>query len=881
MKNKSLLTRLICVFVVLFVAFITIGASSFIAKWSDKASDSDGVIDNGDTVTLSFKYAVCEDITETVYEKEAISGYENITISDKTTYESFFSFISGIASGVPISNTTIPAGTYTYEGTGNYSGTFIILDVSSQIKHTEADSCSGTSESYEGTYTISSKKNTSRVKSYNYYGNSIKETINVKKNKTVTANDLNELFSLSNDDSYKFVGLAEENSDGTPSENAVSLPINAAGTKTYYAIFNKSEMASTTTYHLGKTISGYTTGEYTFNEYIGSTDEFNLTKDSSYFEKDNVIFLGDKTSTITTEDGETLVGTKIASGVAINFGLNSGDVTIAGTHAAVHDLEPEDSKHTNQYTIFLQSDLYVYGTLVIGANYGTTQNTNYEGHIADEYVTIDLNGHNIYVKGGTLNVYGLIKNSKDTGEVISYGGYIYTLAVIYDYRGGSATSSLVTNTIMPFQVYNLPYFRCKARLYYSSKGWTQFIARCQAQTTSITASEILINFLGGADDTVLFKLSQQDDSYVEIEGTENKQITDGKTATSNEVIFCLSRRLKISFYNCDAKMSNIVINPGATVDTVNFNFPVSSFFDIFLINTDMTFSQSLKIMPGASLIADKNSNVIMSFDSTNKKSAQISVLGDSAYYYDSEKTTIVKNDLIAEDQFVYQKTFFQSETLWKYYSGNRVKIYGTLVFKGGNSSIREYLLAGAIDFNRVAYSSDGTTTNLVPVSYEENENPFAKLMQEHSDLKIITYGYDYMVGNHNRNGIIKGYSRPLVSYGKGYYTNGSADSAKVGDYSFRTGIFKVSESEMYYFNIGTTFSLADNSTCTLQACTYDETEHTFTDTSTSIKYAYFASSYYPYTNTDGAITLNVTRSNSSTTSVTVVYNPTLERWLRK
>ena len=561
--------------------------------------------------------------------------------------------------------------------------------------------------------------------------------------------------------------------------------------------------------------------------------------------------------------------------------MNSGDVTIAGKHAAIHDLEPENSTHTNQYTICLGTDLYVYGTLVIGANYGTTQNTNYEGHIADEYVTLDLNGHNIYVENGTLNVYGLIKNSKSTGEVISYGGYIYTLAVIYDYRGGTATLSLVNKTVLPFQIYNLPYFRCKARLYSSSKGWTKFIARCQAQTTSYTASEILINFLGGIDDTVLFKMSKNDGSYVEIEGIENKQITDGKETTSDEVKFCLSRRMKISFYNCDVQMSNIIINPGAEVDTINFNFPVSSFFDILLVNTDMTFSQSLKMMPGMSLIADKDSNIIMSFDSTNKKSAQISILGDSAYYYDSEKEAMVKNDLIAENQMDYQKTVFKSENLWKYYSGSKVKIFGTLVFKGGNSDIKEYLLAGSMDFNRVAYSSDGTADNLEYIDYSENENPFAKLMKKHSDVKILTYGYDYMVGGPSLDGVIKGYSRPLVSYGKGYYTNGSATDAKVGNYSFRSGIFKVSDSEMYYFNIGTTFSLADNSTCTLEPCTYDETEHTFTDTKTNAKYAYFAASYYPYTNTDGTITLNVTRSNNSTTFVTVIYDSTLERWLRK
>ena len=108
-----------------------------------------------------------------------------------------------------------------------------------------------------------------------------------------------------------------------------------------------------------------------------------------------------------------------------------------------------------------------------------------------------------------------------------------------------------------------------------------------------------------------------------------------------------------------------------------------------------------------------------------------------------------------------------------------------------------------------------------------------------------------------------------------------AEGAKVGDYSFTTGIFKVSDSEMYYFDAGTAFTLDDNFPCNLKACTYDETEHVFIDKASNGKFAYFASSYYPYTNTDGTITLNTTRANDNTAkSVTVKWNSSLGRWLR-
>ena len=889
MKKFSLIAKLSCVLVILLATFSAVGFSNYIAttiNTSDKTSIKDDAIDDGENVTLSFKYAVCTG-TEIVKQDEKETILSNtITYSDrksdaaKTKYYALFDCLEKYVNPdeCPARETTFaPGKEFTYTGINEYSGYFVILNVTQKTYHIHKPVGTTTYDYYYGAYTISVQKY-EIVSTYDYYDYAIQDKIEVIKNKILTLSDLYDFLSLPSDDNYKLVGLAEETIDGKPSETMVSLPLTVNDSATYYAIFNKSSMEGK--YVLGQTISSYTgSGKYTFNAQVAQ-NEFNLTNDASYDATDKVIFLGDNSSTITTSSGETVVGTKIDSKVTINFGLNYGDVYLNNNSASNRDLEPENSAHTNQYTISLRSDLYVYGTLVIGASCGTTDNTYYQGHIANEYVTLDLNGHNIYLENGTLNIYGLIKNSKSSGEIIAHGGTIYTLAVIYDYRGGTATSALVDDKIMPFQIYSLPYFRCKASLYYSDGGWTKFIAKCFVKTTAFTSTLISINFIGENDDDVLFKLSQQEDSYVEIIGSENEQMTKDKAETDNETKLCLSRRLSISFYNCSVKMSNIVINPGKKVDTKDYNFPVSSFFDILLINTDLTFSQSLKFMPGSSLFADKDSNIIMSYDSSSGKSAQISILGENAYYYDSENDKTVTNDLIEENQLTYTAAFFKSESLWKYYSGSRFKIYGTLVFQGGNSDVREYLLAGQMDFNRIAYSADGTTSNLEYIDYSENENPFAKLMQRHSNVKINTYGYDYLLGNPSLNAVIKGYSRPLVSYGKGYYTNGSATDAKVGDYNFKTGIFKVSDTEMYYFNIGETFTLEDNSICILKACTYDEVEHTFTDTETTTKYAYFAASYYPYTNTDGTITLNVTRSNSATTSVTVTYNSTLNRWLR-
>lgn len=386
MKKLSLASKLVCVLAILLATFGVIGFSNYLADaldTSDSKSIKDDVIDDSETVTLSFKYAVCESVEKTEYDKiEIKSG----TTTTKDDYDAFFEYMTRIVQG-GLEKQTISVGSHGYLGTGDYSGYQLILDVSAEIKYTNGF-CGDT---YTGAYTLSKKQPATYVKNFNYYDQVVKEKTQILKNKSLTASELSELLSLSEENNYKFVGLAEEGTDGAPSETAVSLPLTVTESKTYYAVFNKVDMTDATKYNLGKTISNYSESKsYTFNAGLSAENEFDLKNDISYFEKENMVFLGDKSSTITASNGDTVNGSKISSGVTVNFGLNSGDVFIQGTSGAVYDLEPEDSAHANQYTICLQSDLYVYGTLVIGANFGTTQNVYYEGHIANEYVTLDL-----------------------------------------------------------------------------------------------------------------------------------------------------------------------------------------------------------------------------------------------------------------------------------------------------------------------------------------------------------------------------------------------------------------------------------------------------------------------------------------------------------
>ena len=110
----------------------------------------------------------------------------------------------------------------------------------------------------------------------------------------------------------------------------------------------------------------------------------------------------------------------------------------------------------------------------VEGNYGVNTSGATQGVITKEYMCLDLNGHNITINnGGKLISDGLIIDSVGTGQInVEGGGYLRTLAVIHDYRGGTMTQSYVNKDVFPFQVYQLPYLRCKARVKYDqTNGW--------------------------------------------------------------------------------------------------------------------------------------------------------------------------------------------------------------------------------------------------------------------------------------------------------------------------------------------------------------------------------------------------------------------------
>lgn len=537
----------------------------------------------------------------------------------------------------------------------------------------------------------------------------------------------------------------------------------------------------------------------------------------------------------------------------------------------------------------------------VEGNYGVNTSGVTQGVIAKEYMCIDLNGHNITINnGGKLISNGLIIDSVGTGQInVEGGGNLRTLAVIHDYRGGTMTQSYVNNDVFPFQVYQLPYLRCKARIKYDqTKGWGSLNGYVNAQAFTDKGpikgqQEFELNFIGSSNSNYFIKLDKpntnSEDSYVDFIGYKENSIDK----TSTDKFYSISQRIKIIINNCNVSIGEFkfdikVIGISVSVDTSKYSLPISSFFDLEIKNSFLTLDKRIKFLPGSSLIVDNKSTTLLSYDKKAKRAGQISVLDKSYYYYDKNYKYVTtdlikladmsggkdKNGNATEANIsgdVYGQQVFKAQSFQKYKSNPNVQIKGTLLFKTGNDSGMDYQLSGTINLSKIGYTSDGTLSSSTIVN---SDNPFSELNKQ--SVKVITYGYDYMIGNCSNNSHVKGFSRPLVSNETAYYNDGT--NSYVGTYE-DDGIFRAN-SKTYYFNNDGKYKTNDTTLPTLKECDYDSNSKIITDNNQ--QYIYIASMYCKLTSTDNktGIVDHTRLSGNATVDSKVKYDNTLGKWVR-
>lgn len=637
-------------------------------------------------------------------------------------------------------------------------------------------------------------------------------------------------------------------------------------------------------YNLSDTINNTSSGTVDFNAGV-AVGKLNLSNDFTWLDSEKKVFLGGANTKTTTINKE----------VNVRFLFNDGSKNKKNEFNS-KSVYVEPVEKNRQYTVVLQNDLIINGQMQVEGNYGVNTSGITQGVIAKEYICLDLNGHNITINnGGKLISNGLIIDSVGTGQInVEGGGYLRTLAVIHDYRGGTMTQSYVSKDVFPFQVYQLPYLRCKARVKYNqTNGWGSLNGYVNAQALRDIGlikgqQEFELNFIGPSNSNYFIKLDKpstyNEDSYVDVIGYKENSIDE----TLANKPYSISQRIKIIINNCVVSIGefkfNIKVGPfSVSVDTSKHSLPISSFFDLEVKNSFLTLDKRIKFLPGSSLIVDKNSTTLLSYDKKAKRAGQISVLDKSYYYYD-KNYKFVTTDLIkladmsgknATEANIsgdgYGQRVFKDQSFQKYKSNPNVQIKGTLLFKTGNDSGMDYQLSGTINLSKIGYTSDGTLSSSTIVN---SDNPFSELNKQ--SVKVITYGYDYMIGDCTNNSHVKGFSRPLVSNETAYYNDGT--NSYVGTYE-DDGIFRAN-SKTYYFNNDGKYKTNDTTLPTLKECDYNSNSKIITDNSQ--KYIYIASMYCKLTSTDNRTgTVDYTRlSENATVDSKVKYDNTLEKWVR-
>lgn len=863
----------------LSVSISTVGFSSFVInnKLNTTSTIQINKTNKDEKVKISFKYQVC-----TGYKEEIVVKQET-KIEDENNYKNFFTDVNSICNND--FNKTVKEGTYHFKGINKFSGWEINIYVTKEIK-----SYWDWGKKYSGEYKITKSKITINK---TFVTPDPSTSITIDKGSSIPTSFIkNSFYKDRNSKDYEFVGFKEVGSNGNPSDSFISLDKTFIADTTLYAIFNKKTLDDDIKYNLSDTINNTSSGTVDFNAGV-AVGKLNLSNDFTWLDSEKKVFLGGATTKTT-----------INKGVSVRFLFNDGSDSKKNEFSS-ESVHVEPDEENRQYTVVLQNDLIINGQMQVEGNYGVNTSGITQGVITKEYVCLDLNGHNITINnGGKLFSDGLIIDSVGTGQInVEGGGFLRTLAVIHDYRGGTMTQSYVNNDVFPFQVYQLPYLRCKARVKYDqTNGWGSLNGYVNAQafrdvvvgdlTILKGQQEFELNFIGSSNSNYFIKLDKpntyNEDSYVDVIGYKENSIDE----TSANKLYSISQRIKIIINNCsvsigefkfDIKVSSISIS----VNTSKYSLPISSFFDLEIKNSFLTLDKRIKFLPGSSLIVDKYSTTLLSYDKKAKRAGQISVLDKSYYYYDKNykcvTTDLIKlADMSGKDQNGnateanisgdgYGQRVFKDQSFQKYKSNPNVQIKGTLLFKTGNDSGMDYQLSGTINLSKIGYTPDGTLSSSTIVN---SNNPFSELNKQ--SVKVITYGYDYMIGNCSNNSHVKGFSRPLVSNEAAYYNDGI--NSYVGTYE-DDGIFRAN-SKTYYFNNDGEYKTNDTTLPTLKECNYDSNSKIITDNNQ--QYIYIASMYCKLTSTDNKTgTVDHTRlSGNATVDSKVKYDKTLGKWVR-
>lgn len=739
--------------------------------------------------------------------------------------------------------------------------------------------------------------------------------------------------------------------------NTVARPTLTYGNYTLIGFYNNANNKPTTEFDFSKPITtddvnankvlsvivqwstqpetGYDTSAYTsltdtvnslsgsLNVYSGGA--YDITKDVSYSSSSASVNLG-KTSSATT----------IKSGATLNLCMNNGayhhmatdgyaiktaDVAGNEKHGTVGDdvfasldytgksmsSAAKNVANPRDYTVRLQNDLTINGTLNLGGYTGANPSSGFapQGSIIGNYVKLDLNGHTITVaNGGVLHSFGYITDSVGSGKIIvKTGGHLYSQMVVASLKGGNNTLWSYAQGISPFENYYFPYLDTTVELEATSSGAGNFTAFTKFNLGSLGFTNMYFPVIGG-DSSYMFYIKAKS-------GAQGKAtLTNEEVDNLNVTPFTyqsLNKKNCFNFTNVDTVFVPPTVNVTVSIDVPILGeqrydmsleldriiFPLSSFLDVNFYSSTMSLTQKIQILPGSSLMFDSNSELILDYyknssgtitqKSFSKKEAGTKSMPAVSKYMVGG-ILAMDNDPIENAQYIgtgydvnYTHTTYGNYTpYWdKVFKSGNVDIYGNVKFVTNNTSAAPYTLAGNINVNTFSTSANTgkkawNSTNLATLS-DVYFNSYD--MQIYSGI-FYWFGSDNIFTGSNDGAYSAAYhfyALPMISNGVAYLYDST--NKLQGSYNGKTGIFTATTGTKYFFKANN--SLLTNSSNQESAIDYSLTPTACTElkscliTAGSTNYAYFGGLYFPITSTGvtaetTSVTANLQKFHSAT-----------------
>ena len=401
---------------------------------------------------------------------------------------------------------------------------------------------------------------------------------------------------------------------------------------------------------------------------------------------------------------------------------------------------------TNQVTILSGATLHVENgaTLEIGGLRNAANADAITGNTCGKSAQLVLDSGAQITTEGFINCYGFIEESyADNGSsvIILNKGEISMPYVIYDFKGGSATATMVSkgkNKASIFNEFAFPNVVPTIEFRYGSRLYV--VANIDADGDTHYSRGLLLS----SDENALIQLTDESNSkfvskYDKSTGVHNIQVIGG------------------------AKTNGFTINAaGTSANTKDYAFAIGYFFNITLKKAEgqesasYSMGQTFKILPGATLTVDEgvtlNINRVNMYEKGWNDPWEYRVLlgGETAYYYTYATVNPYTQEELDEGKIIVYGTLNATELGGNVYAmaGSSVNITTTSCTTGDLEYTVQGGLGGGVKDKKINANVISVGGAYITLNADGGNATDGKVLATDGTYPVLPtptrYGYDFL-----------------------------------------------------------------------------------------------------------------------------------------